>query len=132
ASVVENRLLGIVGNAMVLPVARGFHLDPTYRADEQGGTNLLDLYAPTIPTPPMRISVPTRGVFAEAVLGSCNSCEKKDDTRFWRWEESPIPDDPAAILPIDTTSRRAEPPEVTPTPLPAPIVNVQNAPPAPD
>src|SRR6185369_4606165 len=31
ASVVENRLIGIVGNSVVLPVARGVHLDPRFK-----------------------------------------------------------------------------------------------------
>jgi hypothetical protein len=30
ASVVENRMVGIIGNCLVMPVARGFHLDPTF------------------------------------------------------------------------------------------------------
>jgi hypothetical protein len=41
------------------------------------------------------VSVPTGGVFAEAVLGRSNSAEKLDLTRFWNWQDSPIPD-PAA------------------------------------
>jgi hypothetical protein len=82
ASVVENRLLGFAGNSLVMPVARGFHLDPTYSAPEDRGVSLLEHYAPAIPVPAARISVPTRGVFAEAVMGSCNSCEEKDETRF--------------------------------------------------
>ncbi len=27
-------------------------------------------------------------------LGECNACEKVDDSRFWRWEESPIDEPP--------------------------------------
>src|SRR4029078_7716674 len=84
ASVVENRLIGIIGNSLVLPVARGFHLDPTYAQDGDKPIDLLAHYAPSTPIPPMRISLPTRGVFAEAVMGACNSCEEKDETRFWR------------------------------------------------
>ncbi|GBD30345.1 hypothetical protein HRbin32_01448 [bacterium HR32] len=64
ASVVENRLLGIVGNCLVLPVARGFHLDPTFKADPGDPELLLRHYHPTTPIPPVQVSVPTRGVFA--------------------------------------------------------------------
>jgi hypothetical protein len=64
-------------------------------------------------------------------MGSCNSCEEIDNTRFWRWEESPI-DEPTSILPVTTESRRAEPPNLTPAPLPAPMVAMQTAPAAPD
>ncbi|MFK7847687.1 MAG: hypothetical protein AB8G77_20510 [Rhodothermales bacterium] len=38
-----------------------------------------------------RVPVPSGGVFAEAVLGRYNSAEKLDDTRFWDWQDSPIP-----------------------------------------
>ncbi|MGI5242118.1 hypothetical protein [Dactylosporangium sp. CA-139066] len=37
------------------------------------------------------VPLPTGGVFAEAVLGEFNSAEKLDLTRFWKWQESPIP-----------------------------------------
>ena len=33
ASVVDNTLIGIVGNCLVMPVSRGIHLDPTFRQD---------------------------------------------------------------------------------------------------
>lgn len=132
ASVVENRLIGITGNCLVLPVARGFKLDPTYRQDLENPIDLLEHYAPSTPIPPMRVSVPTRGVYAESVMGACNSCEVKDDTRFWRFEESPCGGEPTAILPIGTDSRRADPGNLQSKDLPTPIVNIQNAPAAPD
>jgi hypothetical protein len=65
-------------------------------------------------------------------MGACNSCEVIDETRFWRWEESPIPDSPTQLLPVSTDTRRAAPAEVTPTELPASIIAMQNAPAAPD
>jgi outer membrane protein OmpA-like peptidoglycan-associated protein len=37
------------------------------------------------------IPVPTDGLFAEAILGRANASEKLDITRFWDWQESPIP-----------------------------------------
>jgi len=132
ASVVENRMVGIIGNCLVMPVARGFHLDPTFNQDAEHPIDLLDHYQPTTPIAPLRIAVPTKGVFAEAVMGACNACEKKDEARFWRWEESPCPDDPTPIQPVSTESRRAEPPNLQPTPLPSPIVAFQNVPSAPD
>lgn len=96
ASLVENRVVGIVGNSLVMPVTSGVRLtDP--RVDLH---SLYDVSGP--PPPPVRISLPTAGVFAEAVPGGCNACETKDETRFWRFEESRIPDDPTAIAPIDT------------------------------
>lgn len=132
ASVVENRVIGIVGNSIVLPVARGVHLNPRFVKDGVGKrADLLDFYKLESPVPASRVSLPTRGVFAEAVLGACNSCEEIDDSRFWRWEESPI-DEPPAINPVSTDTRRTDPATVTPTPFPTPIVSIQNAPAAPD
>jgi hypothetical protein len=94
--------------------------------------DLLEHYQPTTPVPPLRLAVPTKGVFAESVMGACNSCEKKDESRFWRWEESPCPDEPTPIQAVSTESRRAEPPNLAPQPFPQPIVAFQNVPAAPD
>ncbi|HEV8132328.1 MAG TPA: GH25 family lysozyme [Acidobacteriota bacterium] len=132
ASVVENRLIGIVGNSLVMPVARGNHLDPRFSVDTADvAQRLLDSYKLYSPVPPTRISLPTRGVFAEAVMGSCNACEEIDDSKYWRWEESPI-DEPPAIEPSSTSTRRVEPTGLQPTALPTPIVSIQNAPSIPD
>lgn len=132
ASVVDNELIGIVGNCLVLPVSRGFHLDPTFKQDIENPIDLLEHYQPNTPIEPMRIALPTSGVYAEAVMGACNSCEYKEEERFWRWEESPIPDSPTAIQPVSTESRRAEPPDLTAKDFPSPIINMQTAPAAPD
>ena len=37
ASVVENRLIGIIGNSLVLPVANGVHLDPRLQSRRRIG-----------------------------------------------------------------------------------------------
>ncbi|HSE32936.1 MAG TPA: hypothetical protein VLA93_15285, partial [Pyrinomonadaceae bacterium] len=140
ASVVHNDLIGIVGNSLVFPVVAGFQLDPRYRAIKEQAEadprkplpDLFDLYAPITPDPPRLLSVPTKGVFAEAVMGACNCCEKIDDSRFWRWSESPCPDDPPPIAPVNVTSRVGPTPDLTATDFPAPIVNFQNIPEAPD
>jgi hypothetical protein len=42
------------------------------------------------------------GTFAEAVLGQYNCAEKLDMTRFWNWQDSPIP-----ILPSDIAAIQA-------------------------
>jgi hypothetical protein len=151
ASVVENQVIGIVGNSLVMPVAPGYRLDPTYKVnpvidvenrqpkrDENENIiyeniDLLAHYQPLTPVPTFRVSVPTRGVFAEAVMGACNSCERKDETRFWRWEESPNPDEPTAINPIQTSPpQRSDPGNLQAAPFAAPIIAMQNAPAAPD
>jgi hypothetical protein len=114
-----------------MPVVPGLQLDPTYTFARATPDDLRNLYDAD-PPPPMRISVPTRGVFAEAVPGKCNSCEKIDDTRYWHWDEAPIPDSPTAILPLSTDSRRRTPPSVTPSPFPDPLIAYQGVPSAPD
>ena len=129
ASVVENRLIGIVGNSLVFPVVPGLKLDPSYELDE--GATLTDRYAGET-APALRISIPTRGVFAEAVLGKCTACEEKDDSRFWRWEESRLPDDPPKIEDLNLGTRRGTPPELTPDEFPEPVVQIQTAPKAPE
>ncbi|HUM46660.1 MAG TPA: hypothetical protein PLD84_07025, partial [Chitinophagales bacterium] len=135
ASVVINKLLAVVGNSMVFPVVPGLNLNPEFRlkVNEQTGEliPLLDYYQQE-PMDPIHISVPTKGVFAEAMMGKCNSCEVIDEKRFWRWEQSPIPDSPTAINPISLDSRRADPGNLQPAPLANPVVNIQNAPSAPD
>jgi hypothetical protein len=82
ASLIENRLVGIVGNCLVMPVARGFDLDPTFVQDPDNPVDLLDRYQPTTPMSPLRVAISTKGVFAESAIGACNSCEKKDVSRF--------------------------------------------------
>jgi hypothetical protein len=128
ASVVENKVIGIAGNSLIMPVAPGNQLDPTI--DET-----FDLFAQYYQDEPdsKRLSMPTRGIYAEAVMGKCNSCEQKDESRFWRWEESPIPDNPSTqILPLNTDTRRADPGNLQPKDFPNPVVNIQNAPNVPD
>ena len=61
------------------------------------------------------IVLPTEGVFAEAVLGQSNSAEKIDITRFWNWQDSPIPILPPSMAPVGTQSRARD--VALPTPL---------------
>ncbi|MCM5679487.1 hypothetical protein M8A51_08080 [Schlegelella sp. S2-27] len=77
------------------------------------------------------VPLPTGGVFAEAVLGRSNAAEKLDLTRFWNWQESPIPLLPPAIAALQAgqhTSTSAP----TPGQLDAPIVNLVQPNPMPD
>ena len=100
ASVVENRVIGAVSNNIILKVSPGYNLDPTYKVTE--GVDLLDFYQPLTPADPFRISLPTRGTYAESVMGACNSCEHIDESRFWRINEVPFDSEPTSIQPIST------------------------------
>jgi len=77
------------------------------------------------------VPVPSGGVFAEAVLGRFNSAEKLDITRFWNWQDSPIPTQAPDIAPIQAGSRR-DPDNTTPGQLDTPVLNIVNAPSLPD
>lgn len=129
ASVVENKIMGIVGNNLVLKVVPGERLDPVFKNVE----DLLAYYQPTTEPDPFRISVPTKGVYAEAVLGRCNSCELIDESRHWRFDEAPCGCLGATpIQPISTDSRRSDTGDMQVKDLPSSIINMQNAPSAPD
>ncbi|REL25906.1 hypothetical protein DXX93_04555 [Thalassotalea euphylliae] len=127
ASVVENKVMGIVGNNLVLKVIPGERLDPVFR----GVQDLLAYYQPTTPLDPYRISVPTKGVYAESVMGQCNSCETIDESRHWRFDEVPCCGDAPEIGALDTGSRRAEPGNLQAKDLPENLINIQTAAEAP-
>jgi hypothetical protein len=128
ATVVENKIMGIVGNNLVLKVVPGERLDPVFRDVE----DLLAYYQPTTKPDPFRISVPTKGVYAESVMGRCNSCEEIDETRHWRFADVPCGTQATPILPVSTASRQSDVGNLQVKDLPASIIAMQNAPAAPD
>lgn len=138
SSVVENNIVGVIGNNLVMKVSSGYNLDPTFRIPKQEDEKaefsdfLFEHYKPITPPDPFRISVPTKGVYAEAVMGACNSCEHIDESRHWRFTEVPCGDEPTAINPINTDSRRADPGNLQSKNMESPVINIQNAPAAPD
>lgn len=71
------------------------------------------------------------GTFAEAVLGRSNCAEKLDISRFWNWQDSPIPLQPSEIAAIQTGSRATN--EDTKTgQLSNPIINITSPTSLPD
>jgi hypothetical protein len=76
------------------------------------------------------VSLPTRGLFAEAQLGHCNSCETRDVTRFWKWDESPC--EKAPVIEGITPGPKGQPATVQPASLPAPVVQIMQPPSEPD
>jgi len=70
------------------------------------------------------VSLPTRGLFAEAQLGDCNACEVRDVTRFWNWQESPIPESAPAIQSVTPGPKGQPEPVPQPANLPAPVVQI--------
>jgi hypothetical protein len=77
------------------------------------------------------VPLPSGGVFAEAILGRANSAEKLDITRFWNWQDSPIPLQAPDIAAVQAGSR-AQQDNTTPSGLAAPIVAFNNPAPLPD
>ena len=142
ASVVKNELIGVAGNSLIFPVAQGVNLDrrniiiQSPSTDGENTTSsletlkLFDHYKPLTPIPPYRISVPTRGVFAEAVQGSCDACEKVKDNTSQDWDKFKT-DEPTAINPITVPTPSITDFKPTIKDFATPIVNIQNAPAAP-
>ena len=111
---VRNEIVGVVGDYVALPLASQEFADP------------LD-----VPRPEQRIvSLPTRGLFAEAKLGSCNACEELDVTRFWDWTESPCPELAPAIEGVHPGAR-AQAMTAAPT-VTQPTLGIQAPPAAPE
>ncbi len=78
------------------------------------------------------ITMPTRGVFAEGKLGHCSVAEEIDNTRFWKWEEHPIPIEAPEIAPVTPITPQPQQTEVAPTAFPQSLVNIVNPTAAPD
>lgn len=92
--------------------------------DAQAWGKWLDDHGLSRPTPTDQIvPLPSGGVFAEAVLGRFNSAEKLDLTRFWNWQDSPIPLAPSDIAPVSTDTRD-NPPSLQPGAFGQPLVNI--------
>ena len=77
------------------------------------------------------ITLPTRGVFAEGKLGHCNISDVIDNTRFWKWEEHPIPILAPEISPVTPVTPSPQSITVEPSTVPA-TINIQQPAPAPD
>jgi hypothetical protein len=77
------------------------------------------------------VPLPSGGVFAEAVLGRYNSAEKLDITRFWNWQDSPIPIVAPEIAPLQLGSRATEE-DLKAQPLSPSILNIVNPTSLPD
>lgn len=132
ASVVKNHVISIVGNALVLPVAAGYKISKSYIVEqtEDGSAedvSLVDHYKPTMPVPPYRISVPSRGVFLEAVKASCNACEPVEDNTSQDWTKFTT-DEPTPISPLTAPTPTITDWKAAFKDFATPIVNIQNAP----
>ncbi len=127
ASVVEREPLCILGNALVFRVASGVFLG----IDGHGSPEALHNYyfdANHRPLP-LRVSLPTDGLYAQALMDSCNACEEHRGSTDWVLSDKE-PELESLVGQLGT--RRAAPESLTPSAMPETLINLQNAPAAPD
>jgi hypothetical protein len=121
---IENRALATFGDAVAFPIADE---DMISRINNARGTEKPSLSREKL------ITLPTRGVFAEAKLGHCNASEEIDNTRFWDWQQSPIPHLAPEIAPVQTVVPQVVFPDgMDPSKMPTSLVHIVNPPAAPD
>ncbi|MBW3578781.1 MAG: OmpA family protein [Actinobacteria bacterium] len=107
----------IAGNYLIFRM----HTDPS---EDSGWASWLDEHGVSVGRVDQDlVPLPSGGVFAEAVLGRANSAEKLDITRFWNWQDSPIPVQAPEIAPLQAGSR-ATPENLQASPFSAPLVNI--------
>lgn len=125
SQVVDPRPVRYVGNYMAFTMG----IDPR---DDRKWREWLDDHDIVIgSTKQDVVPLPSGGTFAEAVLGRSNCAEKLDITRFWNWQDSPIPLQPTEIAAIQTGSR-ATSEDTSPGQLSTPIINITSPAALPD
>ena len=131
ASVVKNELVAITGNSLVFPVAAGYRVNRSYLVEgDDPGQGLLDHYRPSSPIPPFRISVPTRGSYAEVIQGACDACEKVEPNTSQDWTKFGT-DEPTPIMPVAPATPVVTDWRAAFKDFASPLVSIQNAPSAP-
>ena len=120
--------LGVVGDQIIFKMKHMANLNTdtlrntltSYASDLNGSLDKQRNNASNVNT----IMLPTAGMFAEAVLGRSNSSELIDLTRFWNWQDSPIPHQAPAIGTLQAGQHTVEPlPDEDPT-VPGTTVNI--------
>jgi Putative amidase domain len=122
---VDSRPLEVLGDYVSYPC-----IDPNWSKMIMDKIEALKL--PAIEPIERLVTLPTRGVFSEAKLGHCNASEEIDETRFWRWDEHPIPHSAPEIAAIEAGKHTVKDPNLQSTPFPQSLVNIVNPPNAPD
>ena len=125
---IENTPVEVVDNWVVFPVSAGFEAQLV----NQFHTRLQELLPPSPDYVEQLLTLPARGVFAEAKLGHCNASEVIDTTRFWDWQKSPIPDTVTDISGVSPGPKGQQTTAPTPTAFPTSIINIATPPQLPD
>jgi hypothetical protein len=128
ASVVEREPIAIVGNCLVYRVAAGSFLGLDGITSPQQLVNYYIEHQP--PRSPMLVSMPTDGLYAQTIMDECGALEEHFGNTDWvlNQAEPTLGDLPPELL----QSRNTPSVVASPTPLPTTIINLQNAPDAPD
>ncbi|MCL4265775.1 MAG: hypothetical protein KJ069_21355 [Anaerolineae bacterium] len=129
AEMVDFTPIAVVGNYIVFAFHNSDH--PAWREFLQEHPDINLENPANRQTKEEIVPIPSGGVFAEAVLGRFNSAEKLDITRFWNWQDSPIPITAPEIAPLQAGSR-AQVEQIIPGELGQPVLNIVNAPALPD
>jgi hypothetical protein len=132
---VDAQPVAVTANFLVfkMNVADGSQPDDPRWVEEQAAWETwlkrhgLDRPAPTTEIIPL----PSGGMFAESVLGRYNSAERTDLTRFWNWQDSPIPIVAPDIAPVQSGSR-AQAEDLKPGQLSSPVLSIQSPTALPD
>lgn len=114
------------------PARRQWALDQLAAMNEEDRQTVLERLRLASAKSERLITMSTRGVFAEGKLGHCNVSEEIDNTRFWKWEEHPIPIEAPGINPVTPIQPQPQQISATPTAFPQSLVNIVNPSPAPD
>lgn len=128
ASVVDREPIAIIGNALVYRVGAGAFLGIDKILEPK---DLYARYAGREPAQdPLYISLPTDGLYAQTIMDECLALEEHQGSVDWVLND-PDPElgtiDPSLMM-----SRRADVSStLTPSQMPATIINLQNAPDAP-
>lgn len=123
ASIVSRRPLGILGNTLIFKVSTDVPLDPMFASFEDLRAHYV---AGLPPSDPIRVSLPTDGLYARAHMDSCVAAEEHNGSFDWVFDnkEPELAGLPSSLL----ESRRSQTPDLTPTRFPETIINLQNAP----
>lgn len=126
ASVVERDPMAILGNTLVLRVAAGAFLGIDGHESPAAANRYY--YDSQVRNEPLRASLPTVGLYAQALMDKCEACEEHHGSTDWVLTN----DEPELEALADQLgTRRQAPADLTPTQMPESIINLQNAPAAP-
>jgi hypothetical protein len=128
ASVVDREPIGIIGNCLIYRVGAASYIG---YGTIKTPADLYNLYAQKQPVrDPVLVSLPTDGLYAQTIMDDCLALEEHYGNLDWALSDKDP--DLGVIDPSLLGSRRSDPTTgTTPTPFPATIINLQNAPDAP-